>query len=57
VKVTGSMSGDTLNASAVKHISETCSVGSASSGKHSHDKASTSSDTTTPKSDTSAAPK
>jgi hypothetical protein len=43
VKVTGSMSGDTLNATNVKHISETCSVGSASSGKHHHDKASGSS--------------
>ena len=37
VKVSGTMSGDSLNATNVKHISETCSVGgSASSGKHSH---------------------
>lgn len=40
VHATGAMSGDTLNATNVKHISETCSVGggdSASSGRHHHD--------------------
>ncbi len=39
VKATGSMSGSTLNATDVKHISETCSVsggGEASSGRHHH---------------------
>lgn len=37
VKATGSMSGDTLNATNVKHISETCNVGSESaSGGHKH---------------------
>lgn len=35
VKATGNLSGDTLNATDVKHISETCSVG-ASSGGHKH---------------------
>ena len=53
VKASGTMSGDTLNATNVKHISETCSMGSASSGKHDHSKASSSSDTSAPKSDTS----
>ncbi len=37
VHATGSMSGDTLNATNVKHISETCSVGETAGGhKHHH---------------------
>ncbi len=37
VHATGTMSGDTLNATNVKHISETCNVsGEASTGKHHH---------------------
>ena len=36
VKATGSMSGDTLNATNVKHISETCSVGNTASSGHKH---------------------
>ncbi len=36
VKATGSMSGGSLNATDVKHISETCSVGQASNGGHKH---------------------
>ena len=36
VHATGTMSGDTLNATNVKHISEKCSVGDTASGGHHH---------------------
>ncbi len=47
VKATGSMSGGTLNATDVKHISETCSV-SATSGGHKHHAGSSATETSTP---------